>query len=97
MIPGIRMNHGHQLQLRAYFLLIEEAYRERPPYGWVVLGDGSRVQVRNTDELRSEVLEIAARIREHRSKLRDGRPVRQPPAKCRVCGQRGNCVRARTG
>src|SRR5947209_14694803 len=38
-----RVRHGHRLQLGAYFLLIEEEYGVRPPFGVVVLGDGIRV------------------------------------------------------
>ena len=34
-----RVSHGHRLQLGAYFLLIEEEYGKRPPFG-VVVGDG---------------------------------------------------------
>lgn len=70
---------------------LEEEYGVRPPIGVVVLGDGSRVEVKNTEELRSKVLSIAERIRAARKALHEEIPVRQPPAKCRVCGQRGNC------
>ena len=90
-----RVSHGHRLQLGAYFLLIEEEYRERPPFGVVVLGDGSRVQVENTDALRSEVLAIAEEIRERRRDIGEEIPVRQPAWKCRICGQRANCGQAR--
>jgi len=76
-------------------LLIEEEYGVRPPFGVVVLGDGKRVQVENTERLRSEVLAIAQKIREHRAKIRAEIPVRQPAAKCRMCGQRGKCGQAR--
>src|SRR4051794_30478863 len=89
-----RVSDGHRLQLGTYFLLIEEEYGERPPYGVVVLGDGSRVEVKNTEELRGRVLAIAEKIREHRRKIREEIPVRQPAAKCRACGQRGNCGQA---
>ncbi|MEJ7639014.1 MAG: PD-(D/E)XK nuclease family protein, partial [Singulisphaera sp.] len=41
-----RVNDGHRLQLGTYFLLIEEEYGERPPFGVVVLRDGSRVEVK---------------------------------------------------
>src|SRR5262249_14188883 len=58
-----RVNEGHRLQLGTYFLLIEEVYGVRPSFGVVVLGDGSRVEVKNTEELRSKVLGIAERIR----------------------------------
>lgn len=89
-----RVSHGHRLQLATYFLLIEEEYGERPPFGVVVLGDGSRVEVENTESLRIEVLAIAERIRERRRVLGEEIPVRQPARKCRVCGQRGNCGHA---
>lgn len=89
-----RVSHGHRLQLGAYFLLIEEEYGVRPPFGVVVLGDGSRVEVPNTDALRAEVLAIAAEIREHRAQLSEPIPVRQPANKCRACGQRANCDQA---
>ncbi len=89
-----KVNHGHELQLGAYFLLIEEEYGVRPPFGVVVLGDGSRVEVRNTDALRAEVLTIASQIRGRREKLRDAIPVSQPASKCRACGQRENCDQA---
>src|SRR4051812_25902010 len=83
-----RVSHGQRLQLATYFILIEEEYGERPPFGVVVLGDGSRVQVENTDALRSEVLAIAEKIRERRRAIGKEIPVRQPAAKCRKCGQR---------
>ncbi len=89
-----RVNQGHRLQLGAYFILIEEEYGVRPPFGVVVLGDSSRVEVKNTEGLRSEVLGVAEKIREHRLTIREEIPVRQPAAKCRVCGQRGNCGQA---
>jgi CRISPR-associated exonuclease Cas4 len=89
-----KVSHGHRLQLGAYFLLIEEEYGERPPFGVVVLGDGSRVQVENTEALRFEVLAIAERIRERRRAIGEEIPVRQPEWKCRMCGQRGNCGQA---
>ncbi|MFO0849931.1 MAG: Dna2/Cas4 domain-containing protein [Gemmataceae bacterium] len=90
-----RVNRGHELQLGTYFLLIEEEYGVRPPFGVVVLGDGSRVRVRNTEALRAEVLSIAARIREQRARLSLPVRVNQPANKCRRCGQRGNCEQVR--
>ncbi len=89
-----RVNDGHRLQLGTYFLLIEAEYGSRPPYGFVVLGDGSRHRVENTEELRSKVLAIVEQIRERRRVLREEIPVEQPAAKCRVCGQRENCGQA---
>jgi CRISPR-associated exonuclease Cas4 len=90
-----RVREGHRLQLGTYFLLIEEEFGVRPPFGVVVLGDGSRVEVKNTDVLRSKVLAIADRIREHRRRIDQEILVSQPAAKCRVCGQKGNCRQAR--
>src|SRR3954454_9753485 len=46
-----QVSHGHRLQLGTYFLLIEEAYGKRPPFGVVVLGDGSRARVENSEAL----------------------------------------------
>lgn len=89
-----RVSRGHELQLGAYFILVEERYGVRPPYGWVVLGDGQRVKVANAQALRAEVLAIAAMIREQRGQLDSPIPVSQPPAKCRRCGQRVNCTQA---
>lgn len=86
-----RVYPAHRLQLATYFLLIEEVYGVRPPFGWVVIRNGERVRVENTEKLRAEVLSIAEKIREHRRRLDDEIPVRQPAVKCRVCGQRGNC------
>ncbi|MBI1213747.1 MAG: Dna2/Cas4 domain-containing protein [Alphaproteobacteria bacterium] len=89
-----RVTRGHELQLGVYCLLIEEKYGVRPPFGMVVLGNGSRVEVKNTDALRAEVLETAEKIRRHRARLEAEIPVRQPAEKCRRCGQRGNCRQA---
>jgi CRISPR-associated exonuclease Cas4 len=89
-----RVSRGHELQLGAYFILVEERYGTRPPHGWVVLGDGSRAKVVNTDALRTEVLSIAVMIRDRRRQLSIPIPVRQPPNKCRSCGQRANCQQA---
>ena len=89
-----RVSHGHRLQLGTYFLLIEEEYGVRPPFGVVALGDGTRVRVENTPALRAEVLASAEQIRAHRAKLSEPIPVRQPAFKCRRCGQRANCAQA---
>ncbi|AMV40956.1 hypothetical protein VT85_26210 (plasmid) [Planctomyces sp. SH-PL62] len=89
------MSHGHKLQFVTYFILIEDTYGEVPPYGVVVLDDGSRHEVENTPELRSEVLAIAAEIRERRRVIEEETKVWQPAWKCRMCGQRANCRQAR--
>lgn len=86
-----RAGDGHRLQLGTYLLLIEEEFGMRPPHGYVVLGDGSRVRIKNTEELRRRVLETADAIRRSRRALQEEIPVRQPAAKCRACGQGANC------
>ena len=88
-----RVSHGHRLQVIAYCLLIEEEYGIRPPFG-VVVNEGTRVMVENTKALRTEVLAIAERIRERRRIMGKEIEVRQPLAKCRACGHRGNCGQA---
>lgn len=90
-----RLQDSHRLQLGVYLLLVEERYGVRPPHGVVILGDGSRVKVKNTEALRSEVLGIARNIRERRENLREEIRVKPPAWKCRVCGQRSHCGQAR--
>jgi len=90
-----RIYRGHKLQVIAYCLLVEEEFGVRPPHGVVVLADGVRVEVENTEELRAEVLAVAAKIREHRREIEREIPVRAVAAKCRACGQRKNCSQAR--
>jgi CRISPR-associated exonuclease Cas4 len=57
----------------------------------IVTGDGRREIVRNTDELRAWVLDIADQIRAARRQMAESIQVRQPAAKCRNCRQRRNC------
>ncbi len=57
-----RVDPGHRLELGAYFLLVEEEFGVRPPFVVVVIRDGVRVEVPNTEGLRSEVLAIAEKI-----------------------------------
>ena len=89
-----KVRHTHKLQLSTYFLLIEERYGVRPPHGFVVLGDGLRVEVENSEALRLEVLAIAEQIRERRRVIDEEVQVRQPVWKCRVCSQRKDCRQA---
>lgn len=84
----------HRVQLGVYFLLVEDRYRVRPPYGFLVTGDGKRHRIDNTPQLRAEVLAIADRIRERRAAIRNPTPVETPPWKCRPCGMRGHCDQA---
>ncbi len=54
---------SHRAQLGCYFLLIEEMLRIRPSHGFIVLGDGTRHRIDNTEELRAWVLDLAGQIR----------------------------------
>jgi CRISPR-associated exonuclease Cas4 len=84
----------HIAQLGMYFILIEE-HGVRPPYGFVVLGDGVRKRIKNTKELREKVLSIAAEIREARRHVEEEIRVSPQRWQCRVCGQRSRCRQAR--
>jgi hypothetical protein len=89
-----RVYPPRRVQLGVDFLLLKEQFGVRPPYGWVVIQGGEQVRVANTEAPRAEVLSISKKIREHRRRLDDEIPVRQPAAKCRACGQRRNCGQA---
>jgi CRISPR-associated exonuclease Cas4 len=86
---------SHRAQMAVYFLLIEEELRIRPTHGFIVLGDGSRHKVENTEELRFWVLDLAAQIRAARKAVTIPIPVNPTVGQCRACGQRGNCGQAR--
>jgi CRISPR-associated exonuclease Cas4 len=49
----------HRAQMGVYFLLDEERFGVRPPYGNVVLGDGTRYRVENDEKLQAWVLDLA--------------------------------------
>jgi CRISPR-associated exonuclease Cas4 len=76
----------------AYFLLVEEETGIRPPYGFIVCGDGTRHRIDNTPELKAWVLGLAGQIR---AAVAEPIPVKSVPGQCRVCGQKGNCGQAR--
>ena len=84
----------HHAQMGVYFLLIEERYGVRPPYGFLVCG-GTRHRVDNTAELRAWVLELAGQIRRRRACVNDPIPVAPKPGQCRPCGMRGHCGQVR--
>ena len=85
----------HRVQLGTYFLLIEEQLRIRPPYGFIVCGDGTRHRIDNTDDLRAWVLDLAGQIRAARAAVTQPIPVRPVHGQCRACGMRGSCGQAR--
>jgi CRISPR-associated exonuclease Cas4 len=76
-------------------LLIEEELRIRPSHGFIVLGDGTRHKIENTEELRAWVLELAAQIRAARRAVTVSIPVNPMLGQCRPCGMRGHCGQAR--
>jgi len=86
---------SHRAQMAVYFLLIEEELRIRPTHGFIVLGDGSRHKIDNTEQLRSWVLDIANQIRAARKAVTVPISVNPSVGQCRACGQRGNCGQAR--
>jgi CRISPR-associated exonuclease Cas4 len=87
----------HLAQMGVYFLLVEAELHIRPPYGFVVCGDGTRHRIDNTEKLRNWVLELVRQIRVARSRINEPIPVDPKPGQCRPCGQRGNCGQARLG
>ncbi len=71
------------LQLGVYLVLIEERFARRPPYGFVVLGNGQRKMIDNTEALRDKVRATAEEIRAART-----RPWQtlEGPANTNQCG-----------
>jgi CRISPR-associated exonuclease Cas4 len=88
---GNRVYDSHRAQLGVYLLLIEEETGVRPSHGFIVLGDGRRVMVENTPELRARVLELAEKVRVVKRNVRQQIEVNQPSSKCRGCGMRDVC------
>lgn len=90
-----QVHDAHRAQLGVYFLLIEDQLQVRPPYGFIVCGDGTRHRIENTATLRSWVLGLVDEIRAARAAVHRPLPVDAAPAQCRSCGQRANCGQAR--
>jgi CRISPR-associated exonuclease Cas4 len=88
---GRRLEPWHAFQLGTYFILIEEHYGVRPPYGLLVLGNGKRHRVTNTDKLREDVLAVAREIRQARVRANMELPGVAQERRCRACGQRSIC------
>lgn len=85
-----RLMRSHVLQVGALCMLVEEAYGARPPYGVVVLGDGTRERVPFSRELEQAV---RSTMNEMRLVLAAGTPPgpRWVAPKCRACGHRQTC------
>ena len=89
---GRRLEPWHEFQLGTYFILIEEHYGVRPPHGLLVLGNGKRHRVRNTEKLRENVLSITREIREARRRIHAELPGTLDAPRCRACSQRSICT-----
>lgn len=75
-------HHGDLLQLGAYFLLLEEVYGQRPPFGRIVYQD-YMFEIKNTAKIRNEVLMT---MKEMREMLQYGIGKAKPSfATCRPC------------
>jgi CRISPR-associated exonuclease Cas4 len=92
---SLRVWPSHRAQLGVAFLVIEDRFKVRPTHGFVVLGDGTRERVENTDDLRAWVLGVADQIRAARAAVGEAIPVDPRPGQCRRCGMRGHCGQAR--
>jgi CRISPR-associated exonuclease Cas4 len=92
---GNKVQPWHIAQLGTYFILIEEHYGVRPPFGVIVTGNGRRERVENTNALRTQVLEVAGKIREARRQFEVEIAVSPERWQCRVCGQHSRCRQAR--
>ncbi len=85
-----RLQQSHILQVGALCLLVQEVYGVRPPYGVVVLADGSQERVTFSEELERGVVRTMA---EMRCILATGEPPgpRWAGAKCVACGYHPVC------
>ncbi len=80
---------SHILQLAAYCLLVEDIFKQRPPYGLLHYADAT-LQIPFDEELRRAVLDTAEEIRLAR-KAPDVHRQHEYPSRCRGCGYRHGC------
>lgn len=85
-----RLQQSHILQVGALCLLVQDIYGVCPPYGVVVLVDGSQERVIFSEELERGVVRTMAEMRRI---LATGEPPgpRWLGAKCRACGYHPVC------
>lgn len=83
---------GHLLQLAAYCLLVEAATGRTPPHGLLKYAD-ALYEVDFTPELRRELLEAMAAMRQARLAETVGRSHQQP-GRCAACGFAYTCGEA---
>lgn len=80
---------SHRLQLGTYCLLIEDLYKQRPPYGLLHYQDET-LQIPYTNELRNGVLAAAEAIRRSRTASSVSRQ-HEDAERCYGCGYRHAC------
>lgn len=80
---------SHILQLGAYCLLVEEAYKQRPPFGLLHYADAT-LEIPFDDVLRRRVLDAADAIRAARTADAVHRDHHEA-ARCMGCGYRAGC------
>ena len=80
---------SHILQLAAYCLLVEDQFKQRPPYGLLRYADAT-IKLPNTDELRQLALDAAEDIRRNRTSV-DVDQQHNDAGRCRGCGYRATC------
>ena len=90
--PKAVVYDNYRVQLGAYLVLVEEFFKKRPPYGFVVLGTGGRHKIKNTEDLRNEVKATAQAIRTARTNLRKPLAGADNPKKCGGCGESKYCT-----
>jgi CRISPR-associated exonuclease Cas4 len=80
---------SHILQLAAYFLLIEENYKTRPPYGIIKYSDREN-EIENDEELNKILI---AKLKEMREifKTKQAHRNHKRESKCRFCSRREVC------
>jgi CRISPR-associated exonuclease Cas4 len=88
-----RLFPSHRLQIGVYLVLVEERFGIRPPFGFVVIQGDESVRVENTEALRSEVLAVAAKIREHRRELGEEIQFRNQPGSAGRAASEGIAVK----
>lgn len=89
--PRLEVHDSYEAQLGAYFVLIEEHYEKRPPYGFLVLGDGGRRKIPNSKRLRETVEKKIRAIRAARKNLQKSLAGADHPKKCRGCSAKDYC------
>ena len=80
---------GHILQLGAYCLLVEDTFKQRPPYGLLHYSDAT-FKIPYNENLRRQVLSVAKEIRRART-MPDVPRQHDEPRRCQGCGYRHGC------